>query len=362
MPIARVATRKDQLTSLERVNLTLQRKEADRVPAAPLVCGASYRVLGTSYDEWSTNAEIATASLLAAQDLIGFDAFLLLVDLSVEAEDFGQELIYPKDSTAYPNFENQYIDTLADYNRLKRVNPRKTKRMSGVIEIVKGLSQDRGDSVAIFGFVYGPLGVLSQIRGHKSLFEDLIRHPDEVLEAVDLITDVLVEYATAQIEAGAHTIVIDPLYSSATILNKKTWEKFEGPYLKRIADAIRAAGAPVSIHNCGGGVYFEEVIKWADPIAISVAHPAYGTKTWEEHAQKWGQKIITVGVADPANTGLNYTYEDVLEDSKRQLDLFKKHNAGFILSTGCEFPPNGNLLNAKALVEATRLYAEGTLV
>ena len=27
----------------------------------------------------------------------------------------------------------------------------------------------------------GPLGVLSQIRGHAELFKDLIRHPDRVL-------------------------------------------------------------------------------------------------------------------------------------------------------------------------------------
>ena len=34
-------------------------------------------------------------SLLDAQELIGFDAWLTLVDLSVEAYDFGQEVIFP---------------------------------------------------------------------------------------------------------------------------------------------------------------------------------------------------------------------------------------------------------------------------
>jgi len=360
MPIATFATKKDELTSLERVSLTLQRKEVDRPAASPLVCGASYRVLGSSYDEWSTNTDVAVASLLSAQDLIGFDGFLLLVDLSVEAADFGQEIIYPKDSTAYPDFNNQYIDTMADYKKLKKVDPRKTPRMKGVVDIIKALSKDRGDSVAILGFVYGPLGVLSQIRGHQNLFKDLIRHPDEALEAVELITDVLVEYATAQVEAGAHSVVIDPLYSSSTVLSIKTWEKFEGPFLKRIADAVRSAGVPVSIHNCGGGVYFDEVIKWADPIAISVAHPAHGCKTWEEHAEKWGQKVITIGVADPADIGINFTYDEVLQDCRRQIELFKKYNAGFILSTGCEFPPNGNLLHAKGMIEAARLFGART--
>jgi uroporphyrinogen decarboxylase len=81
--------RPDELSSLERIGLALQYQKPDRVPAAPLVCGASCRVLGISYDRWSQDLAAATASLLAAQELIGFDGFLTLVDLSVEAEDFG---------------------------------------------------------------------------------------------------------------------------------------------------------------------------------------------------------------------------------------------------------------------------------
>lgn len=308
--------RNDELTSLERVSLTLARKDVDRIAAVPLVCGASYRVLGTRYDKWSNDAEIATKSLLAAQELIGQDAFLLLLDLSVEAADFGQELLFPKYSTAYPDFNNQLINATDEYNKVKKINPRETKRMKQVIDIIKGLSKAKGNEVAILGFIYGPLGVLSQMRGHKNLFTDLIRHPQEVLAAVDIITDVLVEYAKAQVEAGAHSVCIDPLYSSSTVLSKKTWEKFEGPYLKRIADAIRDAGAVVSIHNCGDGVYFEEVIKWSNPIAISVAHPAHGSKTWEDHAKTWGKKVITIGYSDSATTGLNMSTDEVLEDCK----------------------------------------------
>ena len=350
--------KQDQLTSLERVGLALQFKEADRIPVTPLFCGASHRVLGISYDKWSTNAELATKSLLASQELIGFDAFVTLVDLSVEAADFGQEIIYPVSSTAYPNFDNQYIKTAAEYEKIKRINPRETKRMKSVIDICAGLGKAKGNEVAIIGFVYGPLGVLSQIRGHKELFKDLIRHPQEVLQAVEIITQVLVDYATAQVEAGAHSVCIDPLYSSPTILSKKQWETFEGPYVKRIADAIRTAGGIVTVHNCGGGVYFDEVIHWTNPAAISVAYPAYGSANWEEHAQKWGKKVVTIGYSHPANTGLVLSRGEVIDDCRQQIELFRKHDAGFILSTGCEFPPNGNLLNAAAMVEAGRRYGQ----
>lgn len=206
------------------------------------------------------------------------------------------------------------------------------------------------------GFVYGPLGVLSQIRGHERLFKDIIKHPEAVLHAVELITGVLEEYVRAQVKAGAHAIVLDPLYSSRSVLSKQQWETFEGPYAKRIADAVREEGALVVVHNCGGGVYFDAVVKWIDPVAISHAHPAYGCADWEDHAAHWGRKVVTIGYSDPANTCFLMRPEEVIEDCRKQLETFKDVNYGFILSTGCEFPPNGNLLNARAMVEAAKRY------
>jgi uroporphyrinogen decarboxylase len=346
----------EEMTSLERISTALQYQKPDRVPVAPLFCGASHRVLGITYDTWSQNAELATKSLLAAHEIIGFDAFVTLVDLSVEAADFGQEVIFPKNSTGYPDFNNFLLKNADDYAKVKYVDPRKSKRMKSVIDICGGLAQARGHDTGVIGFIYGPLGVLSQMRGHEDLFKDLIRRPDRVLEAVNTITDSLVEFATAQIQAGAHSVCIDPLYSSASILKKETWERFEGPFCQRIADAIRDAGGLVTMHNCGNGVYFDAIIKWLNPVAISHAHPAYGCKSWEEHAAVWGNKVVSMGYSDPATTGLEMTPEEIIEDCRTQIETFSGCNGGFILSTGCEFPPNGNLLSAIAMIKAGKIH------
>jgi uroporphyrinogen decarboxylase len=281
---------------------------------------------------------------------------LTLVDLSVEAADFGQEVIFPAESTPYPNFDNPLIKTADDYYKIKKVDPRKSPRMSRVIDIVRRLSQAKGKSVAIMGFVYGPLGVLSQMRAHEAFFKDIIRRPDAVRHAVKAINETLVEYVKAQVEAGAHGIVIDPLFSSASILHRSTWAKFEGAEARALADAARAGGALVIVHNCGNGVYFEDVIEQTNPIAISHAYPAFGAKTWEEHAARWGRKVVSIGYADPAKTGHVHSQEEILADCRQQIETFKVADGGFILSTGCEFSPGGNLLSAATMVKAAKLY------
>jgi uroporphyrinogen decarboxylase len=346
----------EEMTSLERISTALQYKKPDRVPVAPLFCGASHRVLGITYDTWSLDAELATKSLLAAHEIIGFDAFVTLVDLSVEAYDFGQAVIFPKNSTGYPDYNNLFIRNGDDYLKVKYVDPLQSKRMKSVIDICGGLAKARGHDTGVIGFIYGPLGVLSQMRGHEDLFKDLIRHPDRVLEAVETITVTLVEYATEQIRAGAHSVCIDPLYSSASVLKKETWERFEGPFCRRIADAIRDAGGLVTMHNCGNGVYFDAILKWINPVAISHAYPAYGCKTWEEHAAVWGNKVVSMGHSDPAATGMEMTPEEIIEDCRVQIETFKDCDGGFILSTGCEFPPNGNLLSAIAMIKAGKIH------
>ena len=103
------------MTPLERIGTVLQGGIPDRVPAAPLICGASRRVYGVTYDEWSQDGEIMAKSMLQAQDLIGFDGILGLVDLSVEAADFGQKMVFPIEDTAHPDYDDPFIKTPDDF-------------------------------------------------------------------------------------------------------------------------------------------------------------------------------------------------------------------------------------------------------
>ena len=84
-----MALKTGEMTGLERVVSALQHKEGDRVPAGPLVCGASRRVLGVNYQDWAQDSDVTIESMIQAQKLIRPDGVLLLVDLSVEGADFG---------------------------------------------------------------------------------------------------------------------------------------------------------------------------------------------------------------------------------------------------------------------------------
>ena len=131
-----------ELLPLERVLATAFHKEPDRVPVVHFLLGAARRLTGTSYEDFSRKPEEAAEAYLAATQILGGDALYNVIDLSVEAADFGQKVIYPPHSTAYPDYENPLIATPEDYERLEVFDPRKSPRMSMVIELGRILAID----------------------------------------------------------------------------------------------------------------------------------------------------------------------------------------------------------------------------
>lgn len=345
------------MTGLERIATALQFKEADRVPAGPLVCGAARRVYGVTYAEWAQDGELQAKCMIQAQKLIGFDGLLQLVDLSVEAADFGQEVIFPTEDTPHPNYGNPLIKTPDDYAKLERIDPTKSPRMKEEIKYCDILMNEIGATVANMAFIYGPLGILSMMRGAEKLFIDCMKYKENVIAGMEIITDVLVDYIKALTKTGVHAVVLDTLFASQCIMSKELWMETEGLFTRRIAEAVREGGSMVIVHNCGNGIYFDVQIETMQPVAISFAYTPDDCKDMAETKEKYGDKVCLIGYVDPATYMFLGTPEEAKEECKRQIEELGK-GGGFILSTGCEFPPNGSLLNAIAMMEAAELYGK----
>jgi uroporphyrinogen decarboxylase len=321
------------------------------------VSSAARRVYGVTYAEWAQNGELAAKCQLQAQELLGFDGMGAFVDLSVEAGDLGQEMVFPVDSTPHPNYDNPFIKSPDDYLKIEQVAPTKWARMKEVITCCDILMNERGSTVPVSGFVYGPLGILAMMRSVEKLLTDCIRYKDQVQKGCEIITKVLVDYVKAQAKTGVHGIVVDTLFGCQGIMSKKLWKEIEGPFTTVIADAIREAGSSVVVHNCGTGPYFDAQIETMNPVAISFAHIPADCEDMKEAKDKYGDKITLVGYVDTSRYLFLGTPGEVKEECKREIE--ELGNGGrFILSTGCEVPPNGSLLNVIAMMEAVELYGK----
>lgn len=341
------------MNSLERVNLTLQHKKADRVPVYPLINSVARKSLGISYEEWTRDVDLCAEAIIKTTDELDLDIITTLVDLSVEAADWGQEMLYFEDQAAAPS-EDKLIKSAEDYLKIKKINPRQTPRMSDHIELCKKLVAAKGNEKAIVGFVFAPLGIATMMRGAEDFFMDLVMSPDEVHACLREITETLKELCIAMIETGVHAIMFDTLYASKTIMSESMWDEFEGVYMQELADLVHSKGCMVMVHNCGKGPYMDIQFKRMNPIAFSLNHFDSECSSFEEMREKYKGKLTLIGHIDPGWL-MTASLEKVEEESKRQIDFFKK-DAGFILATGCEYPAYLNFDAAKAMVSAVKKY------
>ena len=342
----------DKLTSMERVLLTLKGEETDRVPVCTLAIGVVRQMTGVSFPDFSTNSELAAEAMIYANRMVGDDIFLCFTDLSVEAADFGQEIIYPANTTAHPNYENALIKEPSDYGRLPSVNPATGKRMSVYLDVCRHLAERVGKELPVLGFVYGPLGVLGMMRGMEKLYMDILEHPDEVKEGLEIVTEVLVKFVQEQFARGVAGVCVDTLPASRSGVQPDTWEEFEGRYAAKLAETISRSGILLAHHGCGYSPYFKEVQQWIDPAVYSFADLAEGCTDFTQLKQTYGKEATLMGYV-PTELLFTGTPIEVIRECVRQINLLG--NGGrFILAPACEYPPNTSLQNARAMVTAAQ--------
>lgn len=344
----------DEMKALERVSLTLQHKEADRIPVYPLLNGISRKLVNASYKDWTLNADITAEAYCKVTEQFGLDAIVTLTDLSVEAGDFGQELIFPDNEAAHPNFYNQMIKGLDDYAKVEPLNVKNASRMMEHVKLCDKLVKAKGKEYPIVAFIFGPLGILSMLRGQANIFMDILDDPDAIKKAIAAITQTLKDYVDALIATGVHAIMVDTLFGSQSIMSKTMWKEFEGVYVKELANHIHQQNCMVMVHNCGNGIYFDAHIEMMKPEAISFLHLPDDCKSREELKQKYGGTTTLIGHVDPTWI-ISATEEEVRKECRDQIDVYKK-NGGFILATGCEYPANADFRNAEVMVEEARNY------
>ena len=339
---------------IERVGLTLQHKEADRVPVYPLLCGVSRKLVNATYPVWSTDMDVCAEAYEKVTDAFDLDVICTLIDLSVEAADFGQTVVYPENEAAHPDIKNYLIKDIADYRTIEPIRLRNAPRMSGHIQLCDRLVKSKGADVPVVAFVFGPLGILSMMRGQSHMFMDLWDDPEAVKHGVAAITETLLEYVDALAATGVPAIMLDTLYASQSIMSKDMWREFEGVYVQKIADRIRQHGCMVMIHNCGNGIYFDAQIEMMKPTAISFLHVPDDCSSYEEVKEKYGSQITLIGHVPPPWL-LSATEEEVEEECRKEIEMFKA-GGGYILATGCEYPANMSFDKAKIMVDAAKKY------
>lgn len=344
------------MNSMERVKAALNHQEADRVPVYPIMSGVTRHFNNVAYKDWATNADVCAEAMLIAREELELDCLVTLIDLSVECDAWGQEIVYPKDVAAHPNYDNLTINSIEDYDKIKKVDYRTSERMMMHIETCEKIVEGANGEFPVVGFVFGPLGVLSMLRNQQDMYMDLYDDPDAVKRAARAINETLKDYCVAIMETGVSGIMLDTLFASGSIMSKSMWDEMEGVLVEELAKVIRDNGGMVMVHNCGQNVYFDIQIKRMAPEAISFQHPPDDCADFKECKEKYGDITTLIGCVEPARAVIG-TDEEWDNECKSNIDDMAA-GGGYMLATGCEYPSGASFDRARRMVEIAKTYGK----
>jgi uroporphyrinogen decarboxylase len=293
--------------------------------------------------------ELATEVTLQPIDIIGVDAAIIFSDILVIPEAMGMKLEIEEGRG--PVFENR-IKSINDFNKLNRNNP--TSKLKYVMDALRLTKNELKNQVPLIGFSGSPFTLLTYMvegKGTKtfSKIKGLIySKPEEAHKMLSVLSDVIAEYLSEKIEAGADALQLFDTWGG--ILSKKEYLEFSLPYMEKIISQIKREKEPVIVFSKGAFHSISEMAKsGADVLGLD------WTMDIGEIRKKVGKKVALQGNLDPT---VLYAPGDVIRQKASEvLESFGEGN-GHIFNLGHGILPDINPENAKLLVKFVKTQSK----
>jgi uroporphyrinogen decarboxylase len=239
----------------------------------------------------------------------------------IEIEAFGGEVVYSKDGP--PNSGTPFLKK-SDIATLKVPDVKSSKPLQKVIEATKMLKEKAGDSVPIIGVVMSPFSLPVMQMGFDKYLE--LIYEDEALfnQLMKVNEEFCVEWANAQLEAGATAITYFDPVSSTTIIPRDLYLKTGFETAKRTIAQIKG---PTATHFASGDTMgiIEDVAKTGTAV-IGVS----SLEDMRELKKKADKKLTLLGNLNAIEMR-NWSREETVEKVKDAIGKAGR-GGGFILA------------------------------
>jgi len=227
------------MNSMQRTLTALAQKEPDRVPLFLLTTLHGAKELGLSIEEYFSKSENVVEGQIRLLKKYRGDCLYSLFYAAIETEAWGCNVIYSLDGP--PNAGAPIIRSAEDIDNLQPPVVTKAPCLLRVLETTKELKSRVGDSVPIIGVAISPFSLPVMQMGFDRYIELIYEQPERFKRLMQVNEAFTVEWANAQLKAGATAIgYFDPISSTTNVprelylktghqIAKRTISKIEGP-------------------------------------------------------------------------------------------------------------------------------------
>jgi uroporphyrinogen decarboxylase len=231
------------MTSLQRIQAALTHQEADRVPFFLPLTMHGAKELHLSIREYFNEPKQVARGQLLLQKKYGHDALYTFFYAALEVEAWGGEVIFRDDSP--PNSGEPIIRTVEDIGRLEPPRLRECRPLHKVLDATRTIRQRAGADIPIIGVVMSPYSLPVMQMGFAEYVDVLYEQPARFEQLMRLNEHFCVEWANAQLAAGATAIVYFCPLSSTDIIPGPLYKRTGFPVARRTIAKIKG---PTALH------------------------------------------------------------------------------------------------------------------
>lgn len=268
-------------------------------------------------------------------------AATVIMDLTVEAEAFGCEISFPKNEV--PSVVGRLV---TDYDSVAKLEvPNLTKgRVPQYLLANKLAAENITDKPTLAGCI-GPFSLAGRLFDMTEIMVACYVEPQTIELLLQKCTEFIKKYCLEFKKVGANGVVIaEP---AAGLLSNDDCLKFATPYLKEIVEAVQDESFLVVLHNCGNTGHCTQSM-----VATGAWAQHFGNKIDMVKAlEDTPSDLLVMGNLDPVALFKMASPAEMKAATAELLERTKDY-PNFVLSSGCDTPPEVPAANIAAFYEA----------
>jgi uroporphyrinogen decarboxylase len=336
------------MNSLERALAAIQHEAVDRLPVDLHNFQMCADASGETYGRFLQDGRLMAEWQLHLWRKFGHDVILHENGTAALAEAVGCRIEYSPEKS--PVVVGRVLNDITDVAALKPITVTASPIIRELLTGTRILLREIGGHVMVMGRSdQGPFSLAGLMLGMDKFLMELAMgdHQNEFDQLMEYCTDVVIQYAKAQLQEGCRVTSIGESLAGPDVISPGMYRKFAVQYERIVADEVHAAGGLLSLHICGNATKIipDMIATGADILEVDekvdlpvVARAASGN-------------ACLLGNVAP-HLFRNGTPADIEAATRQTLDIMNRETGlrGFILGPGCALPGDVPHENIQAMI------------
>ena len=334
-----------KLNMKEWINEIIQKKE---VVAMPIMTHPGIEMIGKTVRDAVTDGQVHYNAIKALSEKYPTAAATVIMDLTVEAEAFGAEIVFPENEV--PSVVGRLLNDEEAIDKLEipALNKGRVPQYLKANMLAAKTITDR----PVFAGCIGPYSLAGRLYDMSEIMMLIYINPEAANSLLKKCSDFILRYCMALKATGVNGVVMaEP---AAGLLSNEDCQEYSTVYVRQIVEAVQDENFAVILHNCGNKGQCTQAMIDSGAAALHFGNAVNMVETLEQCPSD----LIVMGNIDPVGILKQATSEEVYRITADLLSKTSQYK-NFVISSGCDMPPLVPDANIKAFYQAIADFNTG---